>query len=113
MSLSPSAVVFPGSGLTVFHTRNDEGGLDTLWYTSFDGTNWTTPDLELPFILLGSSPSAVLMPDGGISVFYQGFGGITAGSGQLWCAYFDGKNWVSNTQVPGVGMSYSPSAVVF
>ena len=42
-------------------------------------------------------------------VFHQGFGG----NGQLWYSSFDGANWREDTQVPILGMSQSPSAVVY
>jgi hypothetical protein len=47
----------------------------------------------------------------GITVFHQG----SYEDGALWYTYWNGtnKNWVSNTQVPNVGMSKSPSAVLF
>src|SRR5262249_33947574 len=42
-------------------------------------------------------------------VFHQGFGG----NGQLWYSSFDGANWREDTQVPILGISGSPSAVVY
>jgi hypothetical protein len=55
------------------------------------------------------------VPDGGIAVFHQGFGGnVYFGDGTLWYTYSpDGTNWGEDTQVPNVGMSESPSAVVY
>ena len=81
-----------------------------LWYTvSSDSINWTqhTP---VPNLQMKESPSAVLW-QGGIQVFHQ------AGNGQLWRTFSpDGNNWgttQTDAQVPGVGMSGSPSAVVY
>jgi len=49
----------------------------------------------------------VAFPGGGISVFHQG----SYQDGALWYTYWNGTNWEPDTQVPGVGMSGSPSAV--
>ena len=57
MSGSPSAVRYNGT-LYVFHQGQMNDG--QLWYTySFSGANWG-PDTQLPDILLGESPSAVV-----------------------------------------------------
>ena len=56
---------------------------------------------------MSESPSAVLWA-GGISVFHQG-----NGDGQLWYDYFDGTNWYPDTLVPNLGISGSPSTVVY
>jgi len=114
----PSAVVFPGGGLSVFHQRTALGGNDYLWYTSFDGTNWTTLDAPLFSVFEPGTPSAIVLPApvGAVSVFHQGTalsGGGVQNDGTLWYTYFDGTNWVSNTQVPNVAISGAPSAVVF
>src|SRR5271165_1437317 len=116
---SASAVVFPGGGISVFH----QGGYPPdgvysgqLWYCYFDGTNWG-PDTQVPNLfappapLMSGSPSAVLLPApaGAVSVFYQGQGD----DGQLWYSYWDGTNWVQTVQVPNVGISESPAAVLW
>ena len=56
---------------------------------------------------MSESPSAVLWA-GGISVFHQG-----SGDGQLWYDYFDGTDWYGDTLVPNLGISGSPSTVVY
>jgi len=45
----------------------------------------------------------------GIYVFHQG----AYENGQLWYSYFDGTTWQQDKQVQNVGMSFSPSAVVW
>lgn len=99
---------------SVFHQGQGDNQTQ-LWYSAFDGTNWTTPDTQVPNVYLSDSPSAVVVPDGGIAVFHQGFGGnVYFGDGTLWYTYSpDGTNWGEDTQVPNVGMSESPSAVVY
>ena len=44
----------------------------------------------------------------GITVFHQG----SYADGALWYTYWNGTNWEPDKQVPGVGMSGSPSAVL-
>jgi hypothetical protein len=54
---------------------------------------------------MSESPSALFFNDR-LYVFHNG----TAGRGQLWYSSFDGQTWAADQQVPGVGMSESPSA---
>jgi hypothetical protein len=92
--------------LYVFHQGEGENG--QLWYSVFDGTNWSG-DRYLPNIGMSQSPSAVAWA-GGITVFHQGF----ADNGSLWYTYSpDGANWGEDTLVQNVGMTASPSAVVY
>jgi hypothetical protein len=106
MSYWPSAVAFPGGGLSVFHQglAGDGGGDGQLWYSYFDGTNWA-PDTLVPNVGIGSAPSAVVFPGGGLSVFHEG-------GKNLWYSYFDGADWAPDTLVPNVGITNAPSAVV-
>jgi chitinase len=95
--------------LFVFYQgEGDSGG---LWYTvSSDSINWTQHG-PVPNLGMSGSPSAVLW-QGGIEVFFQGVNN----DGQLWRTFSaDGNNWgttQTNVQVPGVGISGSPSCVV-
>ena len=111
ISEEPSAVVFPGGGMSVFHRGDDVRG--TLWYSFFDGTNSTwQPDTFVPNVGLSTWPGAVILPDGrSITVFHDG----SEDSGQLWYSFFDGttSTWQPDTFVPNVGISYGPSAVIF
>ena len=117
---SPSAVVYPGRGIYVFHQglTNYSGPFDNkamvpdgqLWYSFFDGTNWA-PDTLVPNVGISEEPSAVVFPGGGMSVFHRG----DDVRGTLWYSFFDGTNstWQPDTFVPNVGISYGPSAVIF
>jgi hypothetical protein len=108
ISGSPSAVVYPGRGIYVFHQGYDPKLVsDELWYSFFDGTNWA-PDTRVPNVGVSEEPSAVVFPGGGMSVFHRG----NDVSGTLWYSYFDGENWAPDRQVPNVRMERSPSAVV-
>jgi hypothetical protein len=111
MSGSPSAVVYNGL-LYVFHQGYGDNG--QLWYTYYDGANWS-PDTPIQGVSMSGSPSAVPWL-GGITVFHQGYGN----DGQLWYTYSpDGKQWGGDTPwggaipVQDLGMSESPSCVVF
>jgi len=99
------------ANLYVFH--QGFGYDQQLWYTIFDGTNWA-PDTQVPNLGMTESPSAVAWA-GGITVFHQGqFDEHHMLTGQLWYTYSpDGANWELDTQVKNVGMTASPSAVVF
>jgi chitinase len=109
MSGSPSAVVYNGSLYVFYQGLNNSGG---LWYAfSSDSINWDQYP-PVPNLGMSGSPSAVLW-QGGIEVFFQG----ANNDGQLWRTFSpDGTNWgtmQTNVQVQGVGMSGSPSAVVY
>jgi hypothetical protein len=128
MSFSPATVVF-NNKLYVFHPGSHESG--ELWYTVADGTSWT-PD---QMIISGGnlfnvengislSPSAVVW-NNVIYVFFQnghGGGGIgNPGNGGLFfVSSTDGLGWDNvdgnhqpTRQLMNVGMSFSPSAVVW
>ena len=109
MTGSPSAVVYNGSLYVFYQGLNNSGG---LWYTvSSDSINWGQQP-PVPNLGMSGSPSAVLW-QGGIEVFFQG----ANNDGQLWRTFSpDGNNWgttQTNVQVMGVGMTGSPSAVVY
>jgi len=110
ISDDPSAVVYNGK-LYVFHQGIGENGAGQLWYSVFDGTSWTE-DRQIHNLGMSGAPSAVLW-QGGITVFHQG----ANNNGQLWYTYSqDGKYWgnpKTDSQVKGVTMSASPSAVVY
>ena len=96
--------------LFVFYQGKGNSG--TLWYTvSGDSINWNQHP-PVPNLGMSASPSAVRWQDG-IEVFFQG----ANNDGQLWRTFSaDGNSWgttQTNVQVPGVGMSGSPSAVVY
>jgi hypothetical protein len=105
---SPSAVVYNGL-LYVFHQGYHANG--ELWFSYFDGDTWSA-DTQIHNLGMSGSPSAVVWR-GGITVFHQGYGN----NGQLWYTYSpDGSDWgttQTDAQVLGVGMSGSPSAVVY
>jgi hypothetical protein len=79
-----------------------------LWYSVFDGTNWSA-DSQIQPLGMSGSPSAVAWA-GGITVFHQGIDN----NGQLWYTYSaDGTQWGTDTLVQPLGMTDSPSAVVY
>jgi hypothetical protein len=113
MSESPSAVVY-NNLLYVFHQGYGDNG--QLWYTYYDGATWSA-DTPIPGVGMSGSPSAVLW-QGGICVLHQ----RQNNNGQLWYTYSpDGTHWGGDTPwgqqpnlpVQDLGMSGSPSAVVY
>jgi hypothetical protein len=103
------------ANLYVFHQGIGGDGIH-LWYSVFDGISWAPDTLVLDGALdLSDPPSAVAWADG-ISVLHQGWnrqGRPPGPGGQLWYTYsLDGTNWAPDVQVPNLGMSGSPSAVV-
>jgi hypothetical protein len=94
----------PESTAELFHTLSGDG---QLWYSVFDGTNWSADRQIQPFGMSGS-PAAVAWV-GGITAFHQG----TNNDGQLWYSYGNGTNWGEDTLVQNLAMSESPSAVVY
>jgi hypothetical protein len=104
MSESPSAVVYNGL-LYVFHQGFGDNG--ELWYSVFDGTNWSE-DALIQNVNMSGSPSAVAWADG-ITVFHQG----PDNSAQLWYTFSgDGVTWTGgDALVQNLGMSFSPGCV--
>jgi hypothetical protein len=108
------------ANLYVFH-QGIGGESMSLWYSVFDGTNWA-PDTQVlgttrggSNLDLASPPSAVAWA-GGISVFHQGWLHTVPGApdGHLWYTYSsDGAEWGPDTLGTPLGMSESPSAVVY
>jgi hypothetical protein len=74
--------------------------------SGFDGKSWAA-DVQVPNVSMSNSPSAVALPGGGISVFYQG----PNNNGELWYSYFAGGTWAPAVHIQGAGISSSPSAV--
>jgi hypothetical protein len=129
MSFSPTAVVF-NNKLYVFHQGYGENS--ELWYTVADGTSWSQDQFIIGQKLnpsgdesgIGLSPSAVVW-NNVIYVFFQrgtgGGGGHNFGEGGLYfVASTDGRGWENvdayhrpTRQLMNVGMSFSPSAVVW
>jgi len=120
ISASPSAVEYNGR-LFVFHQGLGNSG--DLWYsTSTDGVNFSQ-DEQVPKVGIGNgtsnqpdalptSPSAVVYRNF-LYVFHQGLRAGGGNSGELWYSLWDGTKWFPDEKVGGVGMSSSPSAVVY
>jgi hypothetical protein len=84
LSAGPSAVVC-NDRVYVFH--QGAGLNQELWYSIFDGENWTD-NMKVEGVGMSSSPSAVLY-NGGIFVFHQG----GARNGKLWVNTLDANGW--------------------
>lgn len=85
-----------------------------MFYQAFDGNTWYGIQHVAPSgqpVGMSYAPSPVVWNGGLLQVFHQG----NNQDGQLWTTWTkDGLNWAPEQQpVPGVGMSFSPSAVAF
>jgi hypothetical protein len=80
------------ANLYVFHQGYGNDG--QLWWSSFDGANWSG-ERQIQPLGISDSPSAV-PGAGGVTVFHQGQGN----NGQLWYTYSSNDtNWGGDTQV--------------
>jgi len=114
MSYSPTAAVLFGK-IWLFHngydSRSPHHADNQVWYTTFDGTNWSQDTLLIPGMLIGvivGSPS-VTANSGKLFLFFQANNGNE--TGLMACFQGSGSSW-TNTTVP-CGMSESPAAVTF
>jgi hypothetical protein len=130
MSFTPSAVAF-NNKLYVFHPGAGQHG--ELWYTVADGTSWSE-DMNILTNIgyprqagpMSLSPSAVVW-NNALYVFFQNglysevnVAGNPGGGGLFFVASTDGLGWENvdgnhqpTRQLMNVGMSFSPSAVVW
>jgi hypothetical protein len=102
--------------LYVFYQGQQGSSVDgEMFYQRFDGNNtWYGIQHVAPSgqpVGMSCAPSPVVWNGGLLQVFHQGY----RQDGQLWTTWSkDGVNWSPEQQpVPGVGMSFSPSAVAF
>lgn len=109
LSCGPSATVFNNHAYVFYQGPPSQAG--QLYFSFLTGGTWSSAQGP---VAISESPSAVTFTAPGtttaqIYVFYQD----VQANGGLWFASYDGNAWSSNTQVSGVAMSDSPSAVVF
>jgi hypothetical protein len=125
LSASPSAVVYNGR-LFVFHQNASNGG--EIWYTTtLDGVTWSV-DEQIQSVGIGNGPSnqpdqlptspSAVVYNQLLYVFHQGLrsggaGGAGGNNGELWYSVWDGTKWLPDEHIGGVGMSSSPSAIVY
>ena len=77
-----------------------------LWFTQFDGTNWSAEQL-VGYVGISESPSAVVFNDS-IYVLHKGWGTST----QLWYSVFDGTGWQPDQLVSSATLASSPAGAV-
>lgn len=109
LSCGPSATVFNNQPWVFYQGPPSQAG--QLYFSFLTGDTWNSAQGP---VTISESPSAVTFTAPGAStaqiyVFYQD----VQANGELWFASYDGNGWSSNTQVSGVNISDSPSAVVF
>ena len=82
-------------------------GDDGLWFSSFDGTNWSAQQ-KIPGVASSVGPSLAVF-EGKLYAAWKGAGNDQS----LWYAWFDGTNWSAQQQIPRVASSIGPSLAVF
>jgi len=84
------------------------GADQSLWYSSFDGSNWSAP-AKIPNVGSSWGPSLAEF-NGRLYAAWRG----TGADQSLWYSSFDGSSWAPQAQVPvGLGSSIGPSLAVF
>jgi len=109
ITYGPSVVEY-NELIYIFH----QGGSDnSLWYTTYDGTNWVD-DTQVANVATTGAPSLVVS-DNILLIFHQGGGDGGYYDNELWLSGYDQNNnfWVPDTQIQGITLNYSPSAVLF
>ena len=108
----PSAVVFNTSLSSKLYCFNQGGQAGSLWYNTFDGTNWSGNQQISTAGGIGSRPSAVEF-NNMLYCFHKGSGPSSQSGPILYNISADGANWSPDAQVPGAGLLCGPSAVEF
>ena len=78
-----------------------------LYYSSFDGSNWSAP-ANIPGVSSSIGPSLAVF-NGGLYAAWKGF----ATDSLLYYSSFDGSSWAPQEMIPGVSSSIGPSLAVF
>jgi hypothetical protein len=108
----PTAVTGGGPGLAAFKGKlyvayqgsGDEGGGNgELWWTTFDGNEWSD-EQQVPNVGISGSPTLAEYR-GGLVCVHEGEGG----SGSLWYITYDGITWSQDQEIPNLGTSGGPS----
>jgi hypothetical protein len=80
---------------------------DTIWWSTFDGTNWA-PQRRVPSVLT-SSGVALAEFNGRLFMAWKGsFEGAAPFDERIFWTTFDGKSWAPQRQVPDVWTSAGP-----
>ena len=114
-SVGPSLCACNFAGVESLYAAWKSTGSDqSLWYASFDGTNWSAQAL---LVSRGAAANMVPLSSVGPSlaalngVLYAAWKGSACNQG-LWFASFDGANWSPQTQIPGTASSVAPLSSV-
>jgi len=81
-----------------------------LYYMTYDGANWSQPQV-VPGVITDYSPAMAVWDPKGENKLYLAHSGSerTGTSHTLWYTTFDGENWTTDTQVLDVSMKTSPT----
>lgn len=102
MSASPALAVFQGH-LYCFHRGRNSA---TLWYTSFNGIQWSA-EMEAPVSSLSDSPAVAVYNETLYCAHQRG-----GHSSEILYSTFDGNNWSNSTPL-NISTTGSPSLFVY
>jgi kumamolisin len=85
---------------------------DTIWWSSFDGTNWA-PQQQVPGVLTSSGVSLAEFNGRLVMAWKGSFTDGTPFDERIWWTTFDGQRWARQRQVPHVWTSVGPQLAFF
>ncbi|APD13467.1 hypothetical protein [Pandoraea pulmonicola] len=103
----PAMAIYNG---VVYLTHQTSGTDHSLWYMTFDGTNWSG-DTQVPNVSLNESPGMAVF-DGNLYVAHQG-SDTTGTANTLWYTVTNGRGWSQDKNISGIQLNGSPAMVVF
>ncbi|MFD9636182.1 hypothetical protein [Streptomyces violascens] len=102
-----------GPALAVYNNKLycvhvSSSGDKSLWYTSFDGTNWT-PDQQIPHGMASDAAPALAVYNNKLYCVHVS----SSGDKVLWYTSFDGTNWTPGQYITGVSSDAGPALAVY
>jgi hypothetical protein len=107
----PAITVFNDTLYVAFQSADSS---NELYYVTYDGDNWSSPQV-VPGVLTDYSPAMAVWEPIGENKLYLAHSGSkrTSTSNTLWYTTFDGTNWTTDTQVPNVAIVNSPGMTFY
>src|SRR5262249_17079916 len=106
--VAPALAVFNGR---IFLTWKGHGGAVGIWWSSFDGTNWS-PQQQHPQAGTSSDPALAVF-NGRLYLAWSGPLDPFSPASGIWWSSFDGTNWSPQQQHPQAGASSAPALAVY
>jgi hypothetical protein len=82
-------------------------GDESLWYSTFNGSSWTTQQ-QIPYPVASSVGPSLTTSYGELDIVYAAWKGSGTDESQ-WYATFNGEKWSTQQQIPGTLSSVGPS----